>query len=115
MVQFGYQWMAERILMYFEGSQSVACATSQIPHPSHRLPVKLLRAREQHRPGWHVQPHGERLCGEEGLDQTLPEQDLGRLLQDGKQTAVVDADAALQKSERNTLQYEDNCQNGKMF
>jgi len=65
--------------------------------PPEILPVKLLDGREKHGARRHVQPHRKSLRGEERFDEPLAEKDLDRLLQDGKEAAVMDANAALEQ------------------
>ena len=50
-----------------------------------------------HGPRRHVQAHGERLRGEQALDEVLLKEDLDHLLQDWQQAGVVHPDAALQQ------------------
>jgi len=73
--------------------------TTHSPHVSTRKPIKLLQIGEHDSLGWHVDPNGERLGGEENLDEPLAEENFNDLLQQGEEAAVVDSDAALQEGE----------------
>eukprot|EP00982_Pelagococcus_subviridis_P004461 29192-Pelagococcus_subviridis.AAC.1 len=64
---------------------------------THLRAVELLRGREHDRLRGHVQPHRERLRGEETLHERLAEENLDELLHDGQQPAVMDADALLEQ------------------
>mmetsp|Transcript_22013 Transcript_22013/g.70286 ORF Transcript_22013/g.70286 Transcript_22013/m.70286 type:complete len:419 (+) Transcript_22013:599-1855(+) len=59
--------------------------------------VILSHGGKHHRFRRHVDAHGECLGGKEHLDEALAEQDLGDLLEDWQQAAVVDPDALLQQ------------------
>lgn len=61
--------------------------------------VELADVCEDDRLGGHVEADGERLGGEEDLDEALLEEDLDDLFEDGEQAAVVDADAALEQGQ----------------
>ena len=58
------------------------------------LAVKLPGASEEHRPRGHVEPHGEGLGGEQGFDESLAEQNLNCLFQDGQKTRMMDPNSA---------------------
>ncbi len=57
--------------------------------PAKVLAVELARVGEEDGARRHVEAHGERLGGEERLDQALGEQNLHRLLQNRQQTCRV--------------------------
>ena len=89
--------MLKKMIINCVGIIGLTVLTKNAIYPSHILSIKFVSSGEEHGPGRHVQPHGEGLRGEERLDEPLAEQDLGRLLEDGQQTAVMNPDASLQQ------------------
>lgn len=61
--------------------------------------VELAHGGEDDRLGGHVESDGEGLGGEEDLNESLLEENLDDLLEDGKESSVMDSDAALEEGE----------------
>ena len=62
--------------------------------------VEFARLREHDGSRGHVDADGERLRGEQELEEALLEEDFDDFLDDGEQPAVVDADAPFQEREQ---------------
>jgi hypothetical protein len=70
------------------------------PAVSHRKSAPARRVREHDGSRGHVDADGERLRGEQELEEALLEEDFDDFLDDGEQPAVVDADAPFQEREQ---------------